>query len=172
MTFIDTDMTDHNPTVERFRNEPHDSIHFRELFDAVVEALLLVDASGHIVLANTAALRLFDYGHEELCGLEVERLMPERFREHHRQYRSRYLVEPRKRPMGSTCELMILTRRGEEIAVNISLSPMTAEENVHKQVYILVTFVMLDRRRQAEYALRESEERLWLVKQAAGAGVF
>ncbi|MCP5245834.1 MAG: PAS domain S-box protein [Burkholderiales bacterium] len=161
-----------NLFTEQSRNELIDSIRFEELFNAVADAMLLVDSSGHVVLANPAALRLFGYAQEEICGQLVENLMPDRFRKHHRQHRKRFNAEPRKRPMGNSCELIILNRHGEEIAVNISLSPVTVDENDHEQVCVLVTFIVLDRRRQAEYALRESEERLWLIKQAAGAGIF
>ncbi|MCB1984671.1 MAG: PAS domain S-box protein [Burkholderiales bacterium] len=165
-------MSRENLTAEQSRSALIDSIHFEELFDAVVDAMLLVDSSGHIVHANPAALRLFGYAHEEICGQVVENFMPDRFRKHHRQHRKRFNAEPRKRPMGNSCELMVLNRHGEEIAVNISLCPVTAKEQDHGQVCVLVTFIVLDRRRQAECALRESEERLWLVKQAANAGIF
>jgi len=159
-------------TAEHLSNELLNSIHFREFFDAVVDAILLVDSSGHVMLGNSAAQRLFGYAHDELRRLDVEQLMPERFHEHHRHYRKQFLVEPRQRPMGNDCELMIQNRHGEEVAVNISLSPITDKEKTSKQIYILVTFIPVDRRRQAENALRESEERLWLIKQAAGAGIF
>ena len=172
MTLFDTNLDKHNPTAEHLWNEVQNSIHFRELFDAVIDAMLLVDSSGQIMLANPAAQHLLGYTHDELRSLDVEQLMPARFRENHRHYRKQFLAEPRQRLMGSTCELAILNRHGEEVAVNISLSPIAIKEQAAKAIYILVTFIALDRRRQAENALRESEERLWLIKQAAGAGIF
>jgi len=49
---------------------------FRALFDAVVDAMLLVDDTGHVLLANPAAQQLFGYTQDELSGLAVEMLMP------------------------------------------------------------------------------------------------
>ena len=167
-----TRATRENLIAELSRSELVASIRFEELFNAVVDAMLLVDSSGHVVLANPAAMRLFGYAHDEICGQVVENLMPERFRKHHRQHRNRFNAEPRKRPMGNSCELMLLNRHGEEIAVTISLNPITVTEQAREQSCVLVTFIALDRRRQAENALRASEERLWLIKQAASAGIF
>ncbi|HNP25856.1 MAG TPA: ATP-binding protein, partial [Nitrosomonas sp.] len=87
---------------------------------------------------------------------------------HHRRYRAMYYAHPRKRPMGNGRDLMLLNRSGEEIDADISLSPITIKE----QLYTLVMLSAVDQCYQVENALRESEERLWLIKQAAGAGLF
>ncbi|MDR4515164.1 MAG: PAS domain S-box protein [Nitrosomonas sp.] len=161
-------MTNHPPSSEYSSHDPLDGISFRALFDAAFEAMLLVDAAGRIVLANYAAQSVFEYSLDELHGREIEMLLPERYREHHRQYRKIYLVEPCKRFMGNACELTLLKRSGQELGVRVSLNPITVES----QVFILVTVHALDRRRQAELALQASEERLRLIQQAAGAGIF
>ncbi|OIR17591.1 sensor protein FixL [mine drainage metagenome] len=70
--------------------------------------------------------------------------------------------------MGSGKVLFALRRDGKEIAVGIALSPIHTED----KLLILVTLYATDRRHQAEEALRASEERLRLAKQAAGLGVF
>lgn len=151
---------------------PHDDfldkISFRELFDAAVEAMVLVDAAGHIVMANCAAQRVFEYTLDEMLGLEIEALVPERYREHHRKYRKLYLAEPYQRSMGSTRELMLLKHDGQEMAMRASLSPI----NVETETCILVTISTLNRRDEAERTLQASEERFRLIQQAADAGVF
>ncbi|SER20523.1 PAS domain S-box-containing protein [Nitrosomonas sp. Nm51] len=134
----------------------------------MVEAMLLVDTSGSIVLANSAAQHLCGYPNDALCGMEIEMLVPHRFRDHHRRYRAMYYKHPRKRPMGNDRDIRLLNRSGEEISVDISLSPIT----IKKHLYILATLNAIDRRYQVESALRENEERLWLIQQAAGAGIF
>lgn len=141
---------------------------FQTLFDVVADAMLLADNTGHIIQANSAALQLLEYTEEEICGLEVEALMPFRFREHHRQHRDAFYNKPEKRSMGNGRDLFALSRSGKELAVDISLSPVEAQQ----QLFSLITFYEADKRRQAEQALRASEERLRLAKQAAGLGVF
>ncbi len=49
---------------------------FRALFDTAIDAMLLVDNFGHIVLANPAAQLLFGYTEDDLCGLEIVALIP------------------------------------------------------------------------------------------------
>ncbi|MDO9394088.1 MAG: PAS domain S-box protein, partial [Methylotenera sp.] len=141
---------------------------FQALFDAVAEAMLLVDHSGQVVQANTAALQLLGYTQKDICGLKVEALMPQRYRDHHHQHREAYSSEPQKRPMGKGRELIALKRNGEEVAVDIGLSPLSSEN----QPYVLVTMHIAAQHRQVEEALRISEERLRLAKQAAGLGIF
>ncbi len=119
-------------------------------------------------MANPSALDLCGYTLNELCGHEVEVLIPQRFREHHRCYREQYLEHPRKRPMGNNRNLVLLHRSGDEISVDISLSPIT----IQQRIYVLLILNVIDRHSQAEYALRESQERLWLIKQMIDVGIF
>jgi two-component system, LuxR family, sensor kinase FixL len=138
------------------------------LFDAVTEAMMLVDASGKIVMTNSTAQDLCGYTFNELLGIKVEALIPQRFREHHRRYRKHYLAHPRKRPMGNNRNLMLLHQDGHEIGVDISLSPVTIQQHT----YVLLTLNAVDRCSQTEYALRETQERLWLIKQMINVGIF
>ncbi|SEN50038.1 PAS domain S-box protein [Nitrosomonas marina] len=161
-------MANHSLVPNVSRHDCLDKISFRELFDAAVEAKLLVDAAGHIVMANCVAQRVFEYSLDEMLGLEIEALVPERYREHHRKYRKMYLAEPYKRSMGNSCELKLLKHGGQEMAMRASLSPIYVET----KIYILVTISTLDRRGEVEQALQASEERFRLIQQAAGAGVF
>ncbi|MGZ8983404.1 MAG: PAS domain-containing sensor histidine kinase [Methylotenera sp.] len=147
---------------------PLEGLSFKTLFDAAADAMLLIDDTGHIVLANPIAQQLLGYTEEEICGLEVSALMPPQYRNYHRHYRNAFYDKPAKRSMGKGRELVALRRDGEELTVDISLSPIKAQG--HR--YLLITFYVADRRQQAEKALIISEERLRLAKQAAGLGVF
>lgn len=141
---------------------------FQTLFDVVADAMLLIDATGRVLLANVAAQMLFEYPEAEICGLEVSALMPARYREHHHHLREMFLRKPEPRAMGGNGKLWALKRDGKEMMVDIALSPIHTKE----QLFTLVTLYPTDRRHVAEEALRISEERLRLAKQAAGLGVF
>ena len=67
---------------------------FSLLLEAAPDAILEVDPEGRIVLANTEAERLFQRSREELVGLPVEALLPERFRGGHTAHRDHYGVSP------------------------------------------------------------------------------
>ena len=149
-------------------SHPLESLSFHALFDAAADASLLIDDAGHVILANPAAQQLLGYAEDEIAGLTVEMLIPVRYRTSHIQHRDFFSSQPEKRPMGDGRELIALSRDGRELPVDISLSPLHAQE----QSYTLVTIVDATRRRQTENALRTSEERLRLAKHAAGLGIF
>ncbi len=97
---------------------------YRALFTAYPDALLLVDATGHIVLANPQAAELLDYAESELIGLTVDALVPDSIRPRHAAYRDAYAHSPRPRPMGTQMELAARRRDGSEVMVEIALSPL------------------------------------------------
>lgn len=101
---------------------------YRTLLEFVPDAIVIVNASGRIVFANTQAERVFGYRHRELLGQPVEHLMPPRYRGAHATHRGGFFHAPRARTMGAGLELHGQRRNGEEFPVEISLSPMETEE--------------------------------------------
>jgi PAS domain S-box-containing protein len=97
---------------------------FSLLLEAAPDAILEVDPQGRIVLANTEAERLFQRSREELTGLPVEALLPERFRGGHMAHRDHYGAHPVRRPMGAGLDLFAVRKDGTEFAVDINLSPL------------------------------------------------
>jgi PAS domain S-box-containing protein len=148
--------------------EPILGLSFQTLFDAVFEAMLLADESGHIILANPAAQKLFSYSEQDICKLNIEALMPSRFREHHQVHRNAYNHNPKKRSMSNGKSLSLLRSDGMELMVDISLTPLKTSDHL----YILVTLCPSDRRKAAEEAFRAGEERLKLATQAADLAIF
>ena len=97
---------------------------FRTLFAANPDALVVADARGAIVLANSAAAQLLGYSVEELVALNVDALVPDGIRPQHAAYRADYAHSPKARPMGNGMELVAKKRDGSEVMVEISLSPL------------------------------------------------
>ena len=101
---------------------------YQELIESALEAMVVVDSSGTIVLVNGRAERLFGYERPELEGLRIEALVPQRFRLEHRTERRSYLARPHLREIGSGLELFGLRKDGTEFPADISLSPLETEE--------------------------------------------
>jgi PAS domain S-box-containing protein len=104
---------------------------FSLILEAAPDAVLEVDGKGEIVLVNPEAERLFQRSRDELLGLPIEALIPERFRGRHVSDRDHYTSHPVRRPMGAGLDLYALRKDGTEIAVDINLSPLAGPEGGH-----------------------------------------
>jgi PAS domain S-box-containing protein len=134
---------------ERSRAE----MRFRSLVETAPDAMVIVNESGAIVLANTRTVKLFGYEREELIGRPVELLIPERLHQQSIDFRRPLLVEPPPSSDGEGRELAGQRKDGSEFPVEISLSPLRTDEGV------LITMAIrnITLRRQNEEAMRASE---------------
>ncbi|MBS0299644.1 MAG: PAS domain S-box protein [Proteobacteria bacterium] len=152
----------HN-VVEALKN-----LSFRTLFDAMADAAIVIENTGHVVLMNPTAQQLFGYSENEFMGLAVEMLITPRYRKQYRYYQTLFLDKPAKLPMGTGNEFMVCGRSGQEMLLDASFSPI----EVQQQLYVLITFTVSRQRLKIEDKLRVSEECLRLTKQTGGFGIF
>ena len=100
------------------------------LLESAPDATVIVDQAGKIVLVNSQAVRLFGWPRDELLGLSIERLIPQRHRGLHPGQRSTYFANPEVRDMGAGTELHGLRRDGSEFPAEIRLSPLQTEQGL------------------------------------------
>ncbi len=103
---------------------------FVKLLESAPDAMILINKNGQIVMANGQAEEIFKYGKEELSGLEVEILIPERYRDKHREYRNEYFKSPHIRNMGSGLDTYGLTKDKREFPIDIAISTLETEEGI------------------------------------------
>ena len=105
------------------KDNPKDFVLFKNVFDASLEGILVVDQEGIILKANTASEAMFGYGQGELVGKEIETLVPKKLRKIHKEHRGRFYDQPRTRPMGQELDLWGVKKDGHKFPLQISLSP-------------------------------------------------
>ena len=128
---------------------------FRDALTGAAEGILMFDQAGRVLFANPAAVRLFGFEGEELTGLSVDLLLPERLREIHAKHRAHYLAAPSSRPMGRGRDLVGRRKDGSQFPIEVVLSAMTREDG------LVVAFVTdITQRREAERQIRTYQERL------------
>ncbi len=88
------------------------------------DPVVLMREDGKIAFANSLAAKLLGYTTDELVGLPLETIVPERFRERHAERSAAYLAEPAVRSMVGGRDLSALCKDGHEVPVDISLSPI------------------------------------------------
>ncbi len=100
-----------------------------ELIDDAPAAIICVNMTGTVTRANHRAEALFAYSNDEFIGLNVEQLIPQRFRSSHEQKRGLYFEHPFRRPMQKVAELKGMRENGEEFAAEIALSYSGEDED-------------------------------------------
>ena len=118
--------------------------------EAAPNGILMTDARGRIVFANQRATEYFGYSREEMEGLPVEKLMPQRFRRAHVGLREHYHETPEQRPMGTGRDLYAQRKDGSEFPVEIGLTPVEIDGD--KLALAMVTDITA--RRRGEEAMR------------------
>jgi PAS domain S-box-containing protein len=126
----------------------------RSVLDAAPDAMIIIDDTGTIRFANRQVSSLFGYGHDQVVGLRVEDLMPERFRGPHLAHRRDYAESLRPRAMGEGLALFGRRQDGSEFPVEISLSP------IHGAGELLIAAAIRDvsDRKRVESELRKARE--------------
>ena len=103
---------------------------FGELIESMPDAIVMLNATGRIVLVNAQTEAMFGYSRGALLGVPVETLLPQRFHANYVIHRAAFRRRPQTRTMGAGLELFGLRRDGEEFPVEISLSPLVTTEGM------------------------------------------
>jgi len=97
---------------------------FRLLVESMPSAVLLVNDRGAITFGNKQSESMFGYTQEQLIGMDVEALLPERYRHGRADMRRLFAGDPAARNAGASTEHVAERRGGGAIMVEIGLTPI------------------------------------------------
>ncbi|HKX13236.1 MAG TPA: PAS domain-containing sensor histidine kinase [bacterium] len=107
------------------------------MFKAASLGIIISNADGIIEQVNPYANRLFGYESGELVGQKIEVLIPPQLRQRHVEHRSKFNENPRTRSMGTGLDLFALTKSGQLLPVEVSLTHY--ERNGRKEIVSFVS---------------------------------
>ena len=129
--------------------------HLRLVVEMSPTALLMVNGQGLIALVNRQAEILFGYAREEMAGMNVDSLVPQRYRDPHAGLRGAYVASATARTMGIGRELFALRKDGSEVPVEIALGPIQGDSGI--AVLVSITDITERKRADRESALQRDE---------------
>ena len=153
-TVILRDVTD-RVDAERALQETRDRL--KGIIDSAMDAVITIDEQQRVVLFNAAAERVFKCPSDQAIGGLLERFIPERFREAHRDHVRHFgATGESTRLMGTRLTLFGLRANGEEFPIDASISQVSVRGSK------LLTVILRDitERKAVEDKLNRSYEEL------------
>jgi two-component system, sensor histidine kinase and response regulator len=98
------------------------------IFDAVVDAIVTIDRSGHIQQWSSGAQRIFGYTPEEVIGQNLTILMPEPHRTRHAAYVGSFLKTGEAKIIGIGRELTAIRKDGTEFPIELAVSEVRSDD--------------------------------------------
>jgi PAS domain S-box-containing protein len=127
----------------------------RRILDSAPDAVIAIDATGSVIEWNARAEAMFGWTRGEAAGRVLTQLIiPERYREAHREGLRRYLETGEGVIVGERTELSAVRRDGTELPVELTVIPIPGTAPTFS------AFVRdVSERRVAESAIQENEDR-------------
>jgi PAS domain S-box-containing protein len=95
------------------------------LLDTALDAVIVMRDDGVVADWNDRAVRVFGWTREEALGrIMADLIIPDRYREPHRNALARYLETRRATVIGQRIEVSAIRKNGEEFPVELSIAPI------------------------------------------------
>ncbi len=136
---------------------------FRIVIESAAQGILLMNVHGRITMVNSQIEQIFGYSREEILDSPVEILLPPMYKEIHNHKRNSYLANPTSRPMAKGKEISGRHKKGNDIPVEINLSPI----ELYDGLYIIAFVSDISERNRLQNKIRRIEK-LEAIGQLAG----
>lgn len=138
------------------------------IINTLVDAVIIADINGKIVLINRKTEEMLDYKQKELIGKQIDLLVPQRFYEKFSNAFKRFSETKKLRGRKGHYEVYALKKDGSEVPVEISISKLEIDD----EIYVIAIIRDITERKRIEEALRESEELFRTLAEYSLVGVY
>jgi PAS domain S-box-containing protein len=141
----------------------------RLMIDTALDAVIGMDASGHVMEWNRRAESIFGWTRDEACGkLLADLIIPPRFRNAHTAGLQRFMATRETRTLNRHVETTAVRRDGTEFPVEVAVTAI----EVAGQMCFNAFLSDITARKRTEEALRASEERFHLAVKGSSDGIW
>lgn len=126
-------------TERKYLNEQlHSSERMKKaMLESSLDAIITIDVNGCICEFNQPASAIFGYAPYEAMGKSIaDLIVPEKYREAHKQGLQRYLNTGEGPVLGKRFEITALRRSGEEFPIELSITPIQHLEHTFFTAFI------------------------------------
>lgn len=142
---------------------------FRQVIDTAIDGIIVINASGTVLLYNTACVQLFGYSATEVLGSNVNMLMPSPDRESHDTYLENYLRTGRARIIGIGREVTGQRADGSTFPMRLSVGELRGDRDTPLFVGTIHDLTELQRDRER---IEELQAKLMRVSRASALGAM
>lgn len=138
------------------------------IVDSAADGIITIERNGNILSFNQAACRLFGYQENDVLGTSIKQLMPEPYRSQFDRYNADDLRTEIQGTIGISQEFSGQRKDGSLFPLELSVSEVDqGDTGIFAGIVRDIT-----ERKQANEALRASEERFDLAMQGANDGLW
>jgi len=159
------DITDRLEVEETLRESEE---RFRFIVETTNDAIISADSGGKIIFWNKAAEHIYGYTAEEAVGKLFSFIVPEELRKSHQSTLHQVATTGKSDLAGKSIESVGVRKNGSVLPVEFSVSVWETE----KGTFFTAVIRDITERKQAEDALRESEERFRSIMENANDAIF
>jgi len=131
------------------------------LFNQAPMGIVVLNSTGSIQSVNPFALKFFGYTIEEIIGMPIEILIPQRYHLKHVDYRKEYMHHPDQRSMDDGMDLFAVKKDGTVFPVEVSFG--NYKSNGEENVIAFISDISI--RKKAEAEIKKLNNELEIIVQ-------